>query len=135
MLTDKLTDPGALSPLTLAFVGDTVFDLLVRGLLVCEANRPVKDLHRAASEKVCASSQAYYIKNLLPQLTEQESEIFRRGRNANPSGHPKNQSAGDYHYATGFECLLGWLYLRGDEERIKEIFALITEAENGKIED
>ena len=129
MFNEK-TDPGSLSPLTLAFMGDTVYDLLVRSELISKGNRPVGDLHKAASEKVCASAQASAVKSIIPHLTPEESDVFRRGRNAAPSGHPKNQSVGDYHYATGLECLFGWLYFKGNTERIKELYALITEAEN-----
>ena len=113
------------SPLTLAFLGDTVFDLLVRRELVLEGNRPVKDLHKSASEKVCASAQAEAIKRILPALGEDEEAVFRRGRNAHPGSTPKNQSGADYHYATGLECLFGWLYLNGKTDRIKELYALM----------
>ena len=129
MLNNNI-DPGALSPLTLAFIGDTVFDLLVREEVIIAGNRPVKELHNAASERVCAKAQAEAVKKIMPFLTDGENDVFRRGRNAGPSGHPKNQSVGDYHYATGLECLFGWLYLKGETQRIKELYALITEAEN-----
>ena len=133
MFADKKKAIASLSPLTLAFMGDAVFDLLVREELVSGANRPVKDLHKAASERVCASAQSDAIKKIADSLTQEEADVFRRGRNASPSGHPKNQSVGDYHYATGLECLFGWLYLKGDLQRINELYALIsdeTEARN-----
>lgn len=119
-----------MSPLTLAFIGDTVFDMLVRGELVCEANRPVKELHTLASKRVCASAQSESIKKILPVLTEEETEVFKRGRNAHTGGVPKNQSAADYHYATGLECLFGWLYLNGMEDRIRELFSAIKNLDN-----
>ena len=121
-LLEKNADVSSLSPLTLAFIGDTVFDLLVRSELVCEANRPVNALHKAASTKVCASAQAAAITKIMPLLTENEEAVFKRGRNARTGGIPKNQSSADYHYATGLECLLGWLYLKGETERIKELY-------------
>ncbi len=129
---DNNTGPGSLSPLNLAFIGDTVFDLLVREELVSSGSRPVGELHSEASKRVCAKAQADAVKRIIPYLTQSESDVFRRGRNASPSGHPKNQSVGDYHYATGLECLFGWLYLKGETQRIKELYALITEAEDEK---
>lgn len=122
---EKSTDASMLSPLTLAFVGDTVFDLLVRSELVCEANRPVDSLHKSAAKRVCASAQSASIKAIMPMLSEEEESIFKRGRNAKTGGIPKNQSSADYHYATGLEALFGWLYLSGKTERINELFAEI----------
>ena len=129
LLIDKTADISSLSPLTLAFVGDTVFDLLTRSELVCEANRPVNALHTMASKKVCAAAQAESVRKILPILTEDETAVFKRGRNAHTGGIPKNQSSADYHYATGLECLFGWLYLKGRTERINELYAAISEAE------
>lgn len=121
-LIEKTADVSAISPLTLAFIGDTVFDLLVRSELVCEANRPVNALHSLASKRVCASAQAASIKKIMPVLTEDETAVFKRGRNAHTGGIPKNASSADYHYATGLESLFGWLWLKGDIERIKFLF-------------
>lgn len=112
-------------------MGDTVFDLLVRSELVCEANRPVNSLHKAASTKVCAKAQAKAINVIMPMLSEDELAVFKRGRNAHTGGIPKNQSSADYHYATGLECLFGWLYLKEKTERIKELYAAISAAEVG----
>ena len=112
--------------MNLAFVGDTVFDLLVRSELVCEANRPVNMLHKTASTKVCASAQAKAISSIMPMLSEDELAVFKRGRNARTGGIPKNQSSADYHYATGLECLFGWLYLKGRIERINELYSAIS---------
>ena len=78
----KNTDPDLLSPLTLAFIGDTVFDLLVRGNLVMQANRPVGKLHPLAAKRVCAAAQARAAQVIAPVLTEHEADIYRRGRNA-----------------------------------------------------
>lgn len=102
-----------------------MFDLLVRSELVCEANRPVNALHKAASSKVCAHAQAEAITKIMPLLTEDEEAVFKRGRNARTGGIPKNQSSADYHYATGLECLFGWLYLKGETDRIKELYNAI----------
>lgn len=128
-LLEKNADVASLSPLTLAFIGDTVFDLLVRSELVREANRPVNALHKAASGKVCAAAQANGIKKILPLLTEQEEAVFKRGRNSHTGGIPKNASSADYHYATGLESLFGWLYLNGMAERIKELYSIIADEE------
>ncbi len=128
-LLDKNADVASLSPLNLAFVGDTVFDLLVRSELVCEANRPVNSLHKTASTRVCASAQAEAINVIMPMLSEDELAVFKRGRNAHTGGIPKNQSSADYHYATGLECLFGWLYLKGRTDRINELYAAIVSSE------
>ena len=124
-ILEKPADVSALSPLTLAFVGDTVFDLLTRTELVIEANRPVNDLSKAACKRVCAAAQAESIKKILPLLTEDETAVFKRGRNARTGGIPKNASSADYHYATGLECLFGWLYLKGEIDRINELYGEI----------
>lgn len=129
LLLDKKADVASLSPLNLAFIGDTVFDLLVRSELVCEANRPVNALHKSASSRVCAKAQAQAMGIIMPMLTEDELAVFKRGRNAHTGGIPKNQSSADYHYATGLECLFGWLYLKGRTERINELYSAISSAE------
>ena len=129
LLLDKKADVASLSPLTLAFIGDTVFDLLVRSELVCEANRPVNALHKSASQRVCAAAQAMGIKKILPLLTEKEEAVFKRGRNSHTGGIPKNASSADYHYATGLESLFGWLYLTEQSERITELYELIRSEE------
>lgn len=107
-----------LSPLTLAFTGDAVFSLFVREMLVCDANRPVGELHRLSVQSVKASAQATAMRKIMPLLTEKETEVFKRGRNAHTSHTPKNQSGCDYHYATGFEALIGYLYLKNETERL-----------------
>lgn len=130
-LLKKSADVAAMSPLTLAFVGDTVFDLLTRTDLVCEANRPVNALHTAASKRVCAAAQAQAIRKIMPILLEDELAVFKRGRNAHTGGIPKNQSSADYHHATGLESLFGWLYLKGETERIIYLYGEICKgAEN-----
>lgn len=108
----------ALSPLTLAFTGDAVFSLFIREMLVCDANRPVGELHRLSVQSVKASAQAAAMRKIMPLLTEKELEVFKRGRNAHTSHTPKNQSGCDYHYATGFEALIGYLYLKDEGERL-----------------
>ncbi len=109
------------SPLTLAFIGDCVYDLIIRTLLVCEGNRGVNGLHKDKSELVKAETQAKMAEALKEHLTEEEADIYRRGRNAKTSSHAKNAGIGQYHKATGFEALIGYLYLQGKEERILEL--------------
>ena len=124
---DKNCDVNNLSPLTLAFVGDTVFDLFVREMLVCQANRSVNKLHKCATEYVKASAQSEIINRLMPHLTERETAIFKRGRNAHTRHKAKNASECDYHMATGFEAVFGYLYLSGDIERLRELFSIAVE--------
>ncbi len=120
------TEAKQFSPLTLAFLGDAVYSLLVREMLLKTANRPTNALHKESIKLVNANCQSEMIKKILPLLTEEEEAIFKRGRNAH-SGHvPKNQSDADYRYATGLETLYGYLYLIGDFERIMYIFNIST---------
>lgn len=122
-LTDMDCEPKQLSPLTLAFVGDGVFDLFVREEIVCSANRPVKELNKLKVERVRCEAQAALFSRIEPFLTEEETDIFRRGRNAHTSHTPKNASSSDYHTATGIEALFGYLYLSDRHERIRELIA------------
>ena len=131
LLTDictPLTEDKArmYSPLTLAFLGDAVYSLLVRNMLSLAANKPTGKLHKESILYVNAAFQANMIRELLPHLTESETTVFKRGRNAHSAHSPKNQSDADYRYATGLEALYGYLYLCGNTDRIKEIFNIST---------
>ena len=126
-LFNKECDTENLSPLTLAFVGDTVFDLFVREQLICQANRPVNALHSSATRLVKASSQSRAMDKIIGMLTEKETTIFKRGRNAHTNHRAKNASEGDYHRATGLEALFGYLYLKGEIERLRELFDVISQ--------
>ncbi|MCR5484412.1 MAG: ribonuclease III [Clostridiales bacterium] len=127
---DKSFEPGLLSPPALAFIGDTVFDLFVREMLVREANRPSKKLHNLAAQRVCAKAQAEAIKDVWDAglLTDEEISVLKRGRNAHTSHTPKYATERDYHLATGLETLFGYLYLKNETERLKELFGLICDA-------
>ena len=119
-------DPKLLSPLTLAFIGDGVFDLFVRERLVCAANAPVAALHKNAVAQVRCEAQAAAVQKILPLLTQEETAVFMRGRNAH-SRTPKNASPADYHAATAFEAVFGYIYLKGDIERLRELFSIMCD--------
>lgn len=116
-----------LSPSVLAFVGDAVYGLCVRTALA-KVNRPSGELHRLSVEMVNAAAQARAFALIEPQLSEKEMSVFKRGRNFHTSTAPKSATKGDYHTATGLECLFGWLYLSGENERIEELFKIILES-------
>ncbi len=114
-------NPKMLSPLTLAFVGDAVYGLLVRQKLAGLDLSPSR-LHPASVRLVRAEAQARAAEALFPRLTEEEQGIFKRGRNAHTGGVPKNATVGEYHAATGLEALFGYLYLAGRDDRLTELF-------------
>lgn len=120
------TDIHTYSPLTLAYIGDTVFDIVVRSVLVNNGNTKVEKLHKRASAIVKATSQCKMIKLLLEkgELTAEEQEIFKRGRNAKPHTTAKSATTMEYMDATGFEALVGWLYLLDKWERILQLLKM-----------
>ena len=126
-LLDKDVDLRTLSPLTLAFVGDAVYDLLVREELVCEANRPVGALNEEKIRVVRCEAQAITANLLIPLLNNEETAVFKRGKNAHTTTVPKHAAKMDYHTATGLEALFGYLYLKGDIERIRELYCAAKE--------
>ncbi len=109
------------SPLTLAYIGDGIYEIVIRTIIVDEANRQVNKIHKAASDLVKAQTQAKMIFAIQDLLTEQEMTIFKRGRNAKAITRAKNASMSDYRTATGFEALMGWLYLTEQSERMMEL--------------
>ena len=133
-LFDADCDPRQLSPLTLAFVGDGVFELFVREKLVCQGNCPVNSLHKRSVAQVCCGAQSAVAKRILPLLTDEEAAVYNRGRNAHVGHVPKNAKIADYHAATAFEALFGYVYLSGRIERLRELFQLACAAmeEDGK---
>ena len=126
-------DAMQMSPLTLAYIGDTVYDLYVRTLLLYQSDATVHSLHLQASRKVRASAQAEVLERLLPLLNEQEASVYRRGRNAHMGTIPRSASIGQYRAATGLEAVFGYLYLKGDDARIRELMrcALLPQEESG----
>lgn len=118
-----------LSPLTLAFLGDVVYELLVRETLIQERERPVGKLHELSAGQVRASAQSEVYRLLQEYVTEEELSILKRGRNAAPAHTPKNASPIDYRRATGVEALFGYLYLTGQYGRIQELFTWIRTKE------
>ena len=117
-------DANAYSPLALAYIGDDVFDLVIRTVVVERANRPAHELHIETVKYVKAQAQAKMIEALLEKegfLTDEEVDIYKRGRNAKSYTSAKNASIHDYRKATGFEALVGYLYLNGRQERLIEI--------------
>ena len=120
------------SPLTLAYIGDGVFELIIRTIMVRQENCPVQKLHKRTSTLVKAENQAMMMDRLMPHLTEEEEGIYRRGRNAKSYTKAKNASTGVYRKATGFEALIGYLYLQKKTERIIELVTLGLEDEDFK---
>ncbi len=109
------------SPLTLAYIGDAVFDVIVRSILVNKGNTAVNKLHVRASKVVKAGTQSELIKSILDELTEEEADYYRKGRNSKPHTKAKNASTMEYLDATGFEAVIGYLYLNGDMDRACEL--------------
>ena len=112
------------SPLTLAYIGDAIFDVVIRSILVNKGNTAVNKLHKRASDIVKAGTQSAFIKALMEDLTEEEADIYRRGRNSKPHTKAKNATTMDYLDATGFEAVVGYLYLTDNMDRICELVEL-----------
>lgn len=109
------------SPLTLAYIGDAVYEIIVRTVLVGQGNAPVNLLHKRASNLVKAGAQKEAYDRIRERLTEEEMSVFRRGRNAKSYTSAKNAAIGDYRVATGFEALFGYWYLTGQTERMLQM--------------
>lgn len=112
------------SPLALAYIGDGVYEIFVRTYVMNKGNAPVNKLHKASRELVKASSQAKLYHAIEELLTEEEKAVLRRGRNAKSCSVPKNGDMTEYRHATGVEALIGYLYIDGQVERIKELIDL-----------
>ncbi|MDR2044464.1 MAG: ribonuclease III [Clostridium sp.] len=118
----KAQDVRSYSPLPLAYLGDAVYDLIIRSVLVGQANRPVNELNQRAEAYVNAKAQSRLMERILDCLTEEEAAVYRRGRNAHPRSAARNASWKDYREATGLEALIGYLYLT---ERVSRILELV----------
>ena len=122
---------GTISNLGLAHLGDAVFELMVRSWLCLHGKATAKGLHRAAVRYVAAPAQARAVERIKDVLTQGEQDVFRRGRNASPHSVPQNASREEYQTATALEALFGWLYLKGRNERLNELFGMMMEESNG----
>lgn len=120
-------DVNKISMLGLAHVGDGVYELLTRTMLCSQGHFSVAELHKLTISYVNAPAQAQAAEKIKPLLSEEESAVFRRGRNAKVNSVPHNANIGQYHAATGLEALFGWLYLQGRTERINQLFSVIVE--------
>ncbi len=117
-------NPDGYSPLVLAYMGDAVYELLIRTKVVNRGNTQVNKLHRRTAGLVKAEAQARMYMLLEKELTEEETAVYKRGRNAKSFTMAKNASMRDYRMATGWEALMGWLYLSGRLERLTELISL-----------
>ena len=115
----------SLNPLVLAFVGDSVQQLMVRTKLASTSKAKAGELHKLQSEQIKASAQAKYMDEIMSILTEEEIAVFKRARNTHMNTMAKNASVADYKKASGFEAVIGYLYLLGKNERLEELFEII----------
>lgn len=119
--TEKKTEPGQYSPLALAFLGDAVFSLIIRTVVLSQGSRQAEKLHNETNRIVRASMQAKLIDAMQPFLTDEEAAIYRRGRNANPHHKAHSATEEDYRKATALETLCGYLYLKGETARFLQL--------------
>ncbi len=117
------------SPLVLAYIGDGIYDLVIRSIVVGKGNTKAGELHKRTSKVVKAASQSAMMERLLPVLTEEEEAIYKRGRNAKSPTMAKNATMADYRRATGFEALMGYLYLDNQVVRMMELIKIGLEGE------
>ncbi len=126
-----MSDIKMLNPLVLAYIGDSVYDTFVRTLLISGGHGQVAKLHKMSIEFVKAKAQADILSKINEQLTPEEQDIVRRGRNTKSSTVPKNAEILDYRHATGFEALIGFLYLTGQIDRLMEVISMIVDVKTG----
>jgi len=132
----RIADPRLVNPVTCAFLGDSIYELLVREEILCRhQSLPPGKLHNLAVKMVCATAQAQALHDIEPLLTEQELTAYRRGRNVSSVTPPKHTDVAIYRTATGFEALLGDLHLRGRDDRIRELFSEILRASDERASD
>ena len=118
---EEIPELNTLSPLTLAFLGDSVYEMFIRTKILSAGNRPANELHKIAVGYVKAKAQANAAHKIFDMLTEEETAVYKRGRNTNIHTVPKNADMADYRHATALEALIGYLYLKGDNERLLTI--------------
>lgn len=126
--TEKKTEPGQYSPLALAFLGDAVFSLIIRTMVLSQGSRQAEKLHNETNRIVRASMQAKLIDAMQPFLTDEEAAIYRRGRNANPHHKAHSATEEDYRKATALETLCGYLYLKGETARFLQLLRQAEDA-------
>jgi ribonuclease-3 family protein len=119
---------GTISNLGLAYLGDSVYEVMVRSYLCLHGKLTSGRLHKAALDYVAAPAQAALAEKILPLLTEEEMAVFRRGRNSKPHSIPKAAKREEYQTATALEALFGWLFLRGDTKRLNDLFSAMVDA-------
>ena len=117
----RIWEAEVYSPLVLAYIGDCVFDLVIKSMVISKGNKQVQKLHEETSKYVQASAQSAMMRAMQPYLTEEEHAVYRRGRNTRSVSPAKNQSITDYRRATGFEALIGHLYLKREYDRLMEL--------------
>ncbi len=128
-------DANALSPLMLAYVGDAVYEVVIRAMLLKSGGSTTKKINREAVKYVSAPAQAAFTEKLIPNLTEKEAEILRRGRNAHPATTAKNATISQYRKATGFEALMGYLFLNDEIKRMTDLIKLAVYGDDMPCED
>lgn len=120
-------------PLALAYIGDAVWELAVREFLIAQGETQPRRLHRLAVLRVRAKAQADRLRKITEELSERERDVVRRGRNAKSASVPKSASVADYRASTGIEALIGYVYLAGQQERLKEIMQLLLQVEENDL--
>lgn len=133
MIKPNSPDVKKLSPISVAFLGDAVYEVLVRRHLIAECDMHPEDMHKNAVKYVSAKNQAADMDCLISHLTDEELMYFKRGKNAGVSHVPKGATPMEYHTATGLETLFGYLYLEGQIDRIEYLFSLICQSRNGDV--
>ena len=124
--------PMQLSPLSLAYIGDAVFEMYVRTYIMKDTNMPVSKLHKAATHYVSATNQALIVKKIADAFTQEETSVYKRGRNAHSYTSAKNADIVDYRMATGLEALIGYLYVKKETKRLEEIMEMCIDVINAE---
>lgn len=120
-------DPARYSPLALAYMGDCLYDVIIKTIIIEKGNRSVASLHKMTTRLVNATTQSTIADALQEELTEEEMDVYRRGRNAKSYTTAKNATVSDYRRATGLEALIGYLYLQGKMSRVMDLLSCAFE--------